>query len=66
MKVRIERHKDDTIKAKGHMKVGELEGYWEWFRNDGTKMRSGYFGKANRSANGRLMTAREKSTKSRR
>ena len=39
----IERHKDGTIKAKGHIKAGELEGYWEWFRKDGTKMRSGYF-----------------------
>jgi len=43
MKERIERHKDGTIKAKGHIKAGELEGYWEWFRKDGTKMRSGYF-----------------------
>ena len=66
MKERIERHKDGTIKAKGHMKAGELEGHWEWFSKDGTKMRSGYFGNGNRSANGRLMTAREKSSKSRR
>ena len=44
MKERIERHRNGTIKAKGHMKAGELEGYWEWFRKDGTKMRSGYFG----------------------
>ena len=22
---------------------GVLTGYWEWFRKDGTKMRSGYF-----------------------
>jgi antitoxin component YwqK of YwqJK toxin-antitoxin module len=22
---------------------GECDGYWEWFRKDGTKMRSGYF-----------------------
>ena len=29
MKERIERHKDGTIKAKGHIKAGELEGYWE-------------------------------------
>ena len=43
MKERIDRHKDGSIKAKGHMKAGELEGYWEWFRRDGTKMRSGYF-----------------------
>ena len=43
MKERIDRHKDGSIKAKGHMRDGELEGYWEWFRKDGSKMRSGYF-----------------------
>ena len=43
MKERIERHKDGSVRAKGHMKHGELEGYWEWFRKDGSKMRSGYF-----------------------
>jgi antitoxin component YwqK of YwqJK toxin-antitoxin module len=43
MKERIDRHKDGSVRAKGHMKDGELEGYWEWFRKDGTKMRSGYF-----------------------
>jgi hypothetical protein len=32
MKERIERHKDGSIRAKGHMKDGELEGYWEWLR----------------------------------
>ena len=26
MKERIERHRNGTIKAKGHMKAGELEG----------------------------------------
>jgi antitoxin component YwqK of YwqJK toxin-antitoxin module len=25
------------------MKDGRMHGYWEWFRKDGTKMRSGYF-----------------------
>jgi len=25
------------------MKDGQMHGYWEWFRKDGTKMRSGYF-----------------------
>jgi antitoxin component YwqK of YwqJK toxin-antitoxin module len=40
MKERIDRHKDGSIKAKGHMKDDELEG---WFRKDGSKMRSGYF-----------------------
>jgi len=43
MKERIDRHKDGSIKAKGQMKDGELAGYWEWFRKDGTKMRSGCF-----------------------
>jgi antitoxin component YwqK of YwqJK toxin-antitoxin module len=47
MKERIDRHKDGRIKAKGHMKEGELEGHWEWFRKDGTRMRSGYFENGN-------------------
>jgi hypothetical protein len=29
------------------MKEGELAGYWEWFRKDGTRMRSGYFENGN-------------------
>lgn len=38
-------HKDGSIWAKGKM-VGDVpEGYWEWFRKDGTKMRSGHFKK---------------------
>ena len=45
MKERIDRHKDGSIKAKGHMMDGELEGYWEWFRLDGSKLRSGPFKK---------------------
>ena len=40
---RIDRHKDGSIKAKGTTINGVLTGYWEWFRKDGTKMRSGYF-----------------------
>ena len=43
MKERIDRHKDGSIKARGNTIDGELTGYWEWFRKDGTKMRSGYF-----------------------
>jgi len=42
-KARIDHHKDGSIKAKRHIKDGELEGYWEWFRKDGSKMRSGHF-----------------------
>jgi len=40
---RIDLHKDGSVKAKGCIINGVLTGYWEWFRKDGTKMRSGYF-----------------------
>ena len=36
-------HKDGTLWAKGKMVQGECDGYWEWFRKDGSKMRSGHF-----------------------
>jgi hypothetical protein len=45
MKQRIDRHKDGSIKARGDVIDEVLAGYWEWFRKDGTKMRSGYYGK---------------------
>lgn len=38
-----EYHKDGSIWAKGDLKGDQPEGYWEWYRVDGTKMRSGYF-----------------------
>jgi len=38
-------HKDGSIWAKGNMVDGKCHGYWEWFRKDGTKMRSGHFEK---------------------
>ena len=38
-----EYHKDGTVWAVGQ-KTGEvMTGYWEWFRKDGTRMRSGFF-----------------------
>ncbi|KFF60353.1 hypothetical protein JF66_05290 [Cryobacterium sp. MLB-32] len=40
---RFERYADGAIKAHGHRVDGELTGYWEWFRQDGSKMRSGHF-----------------------
>ena len=43
MRERIDRHKDGSIKARGHVVGDVLTGYWEWFRKDGTIMRSGYF-----------------------
>lgn len=36
-------HKDGSLWAKGKMLNGNPEGYWEWFRKDGTKLRSGHF-----------------------
>ena len=44
-KERIEYHKDGSIWAKGKALDGRLHAYWEWFRKDGTKLRSGYFEK---------------------
>ena len=42
-KKHTEYHKDGSVWAKGYLVIGEFEGYWEWFRKDGTKMRTGYF-----------------------
>jgi antitoxin component YwqK of YwqJK toxin-antitoxin module len=42
-KLHIQYHRDGSIWAKGRMINGVSAGYWEWFRKDGTKMRSGYF-----------------------
>lgn len=39
----IEYHKAGTIRAKGMMQDDSPSGYWEWFRLDGTKLRSGTF-----------------------
>lgn len=38
-------HKDGSLWAKGDLVDGICDGYWEWFRKDGTKMRSGFFTK---------------------
>lgn len=42
-KEHIQYHKDGTVWAKGQTLDGVPTGYWEWFRLDGTKMRSGMF-----------------------
>lgn len=41
----VKHHNDGSIWAKGSTVDGQLDGYFEWFRKDGTKMRSGYFSK---------------------
>ena len=40
---RSEYFKDGTLRARGQMLNGLLHGYWEWFRKDGGRMRSGHF-----------------------
>jgi len=39
----IHYHKDGSIWARGQTIDGVATGYWEWFRKDGVRMRSGYF-----------------------
>lgn len=39
----LEYHRDGSIRARGMKTDGVLTGYWEWFRLDGTKLRSGHF-----------------------
>ncbi len=39
----FELYTNGFLKAKGSRKNGELHGYWEWYRKDGTVMRSGNF-----------------------
>ncbi len=39
----VKLHRDGSVWARGQMRDGVAEGYWEWFRKDGVKMRSGYF-----------------------
>jgi antitoxin component YwqK of YwqJK toxin-antitoxin module len=39
----IHYHKDGSIWAKGQMTGDVMTGYWEWFRKDGSRMRSGSF-----------------------
>jgi antitoxin component YwqK of YwqJK toxin-antitoxin module len=34
-------HKNGSGRAKGKMIGDVMVGYWEWFRKDGTKLRSG-------------------------
>ncbi len=42
-KEHLHYHKDGTLWAKGQTTDGVMTGYWEWFRKDGSKLRSGSF-----------------------
>ena len=44
----IERHRDGSLRARGPVVDGQPDGYWEWFRLDGTKLRSGTFQRGRR------------------
>jgi antitoxin component YwqK of YwqJK toxin-antitoxin module len=35
----------ETIWSRGKIVSGKPDGYWEWYRLDGTRKRSGYFDK---------------------
>lgn len=37
------RHKDGSLWATGQTLDDVPTGYWEWFRKDGTRLRSGHF-----------------------
>jgi antitoxin component YwqK of YwqJK toxin-antitoxin module len=39
----VERHRDGSVRARGPVADGQPDGYWEWFRLDGTRLRSGHF-----------------------
>jgi antitoxin component YwqK of YwqJK toxin-antitoxin module len=40
---REDLHTNGRIRGRGQMLDDEMHGYWEWFRVDGTIMRSGSF-----------------------
>jgi antitoxin component YwqK of YwqJK toxin-antitoxin module len=39
----IHSHRDGSLWAVGQTIDGVATGYWEWFRKDGSKLRSGWF-----------------------
>jgi antitoxin component YwqK of YwqJK toxin-antitoxin module len=39
----VHHHKDGSLWARGQTVDGVATGYWEWFRKDGVRLRSGYF-----------------------
>jgi antitoxin component YwqK of YwqJK toxin-antitoxin module len=46
--------------SKGKIVDGKTEGYWEWYRIDGTLKRSGYFHLGEPLASGRPITKKGK------
>ncbi|NCV21947.1 MAG: hypothetical protein EBY11_14065, partial [Proteobacteria bacterium] len=40
---RVDRYANGTVKAVGHVRDGQLDGAWRWYRIDGSLMRTGQF-----------------------
>lgn len=36
-------YKNGTIRSVGKLTDGKRDGYWKWYRADGTKLKTGYF-----------------------
>jgi hypothetical protein len=47
-RMHVVHHSDGSIWARGRMRDGVTVGPWEWFRKDGTRLRSGSFDDAGR------------------
>ena len=41
--VHVQYHRDGSLWVKGQTRDGLPTGYWEWFRKNGVRMRSGFF-----------------------
>ena len=52
-----------TVWSKGKMLDDQPDGYWEWYRIDGTIKRSGHFERESPLASGLLTMIKEKSIK---
>ena len=42
-RTRIDRHRTAASAPRERTRGRELDGYWEWFRKDGARLRSGHF-----------------------
>jgi hypothetical protein len=47
--VHVERRCDGSVRAQGQVAGGQPDGYCEWFRLDGTRLRSGHVDRGRRT-----------------
>lgn len=57
------KHRDGSLWAEGHIVDKEMDGYWEWFRKDGSLMRSGSFDKGRQTGDWTTYDAKGKVVK---